>query len=112
MIIGMRRPPMEHPDYLAYVRALPCVATGIYGQNRAHHCIADRYGSRKVSDVLSMPLIDPQHLLLHEDWPAWEAEYGSQWMHVAKTCEQAVRDGVWVLDKRVARALSNGMGNP
>lgn len=109
---SFRRPSMKHDEYLHYVRAQPCVGCGIWGQQHAHHVIGQRYSSAKVSDVLTIPLCAPCHSRLHADWPAWEEKHGSQWMHAAQTFEQAVRDGVFNLDKKAAKALSNGMGNP
>lgn len=104
--MNQRRPSMKDPDYLAYVRGLPCCGCGFHGQQHAHHNIANRYSSAKVSDVCTMPLCQPCHTMLHSDWPAWEAKHGTQSMHVVATFEQAVRDGVWVLDRKAARFMS------
>ena len=109
---NFRRPSMKHDDYLQYVRAQPCVGCGVWGQQDAHHIIGQRFSSAKVSDLLTIPLCKPCHAQLHADWPAWEQVHGTQHMHACHTFEQAVRDGVWTLDKKLAKALSNGMGNP
>ncbi|MET3929548.1 hypothetical protein ABIE51_001435 [Lysobacter sp. OAE881] len=105
---GQRRPSLKHPEYLDYVRALPCCGCGVHGQQQAHHPIGQRFSQARVSDCLAIPLCDPCHDKLHENWPAWEEKHGSQWMHAADTWEQAVRDGVWNLDKKICGYLSNG----
>lgn len=112
MATNFRKPPMKHPDYLTYVAALECVGCGVCGQQQAHHNIADRFGSSKADDANSLSLCAPCHAQLHANWPEWEERHGSQWKHVAQTLLQAIRDGVWVLDRKAARALSNGRGNP
>ena len=112
MATNFRKPSMKHDDYLAYVRAQPCVGCGVWGQQQAHHNIADRFSSAKADDANSLPLCAPCHTKLHANWPEWEAAHGSQWMHAMQTLLQAIRDGVWVLDRKAAKALSNGMGNP
>lgn len=108
MIIGQRKPSTQDDDYLRYVRALPCCGCGVHGQQQAHHPIGQRFSSAKVSDCLAIPLCEPCHTLLHKNWLEWEDRHGSQWMHAAQTFDQARRDGVWNLDKKCARALSNG----
>lgn len=105
--LRQRRPSMAHPAYLEYVRAQPCCGCGFAGRQHAHHNIANRFSSAKVSDVCTMPLCGPCHAELHADWPAWEAKHGTQSMHVEATFEQAVRDGVFNIDNKAARFLGS-----
>jgi hypothetical protein len=104
--MSQRKPSTTDAEYLAYVRAQPCCGCGVWGQQHAHHPIGQRFSSAKVSDVLAFPLCQPCHAELHADWPAWEAAHGSQWMHAARTLDQARRDGVINVDKKCARALA------
>lgn len=103
---NQRRPSLKHPEYLDYVRALPCCGCGVHGQQQAHHNISGRYGSAKCSDFWTMPLCADCHRVLHAGWTAWEEAHGTQDRHCLETLEQALRDGVLVVDKRCARALS------
>lgn len=105
---NFKKPTMRSEQYMAWVRTLPCRGCGVYGQQQAHHNIASRYGSSKQSDFWTMSLCATCHELLHAGWRRWEDEYGTQDRHCLETIEQAIRDGVLVVDKKCARALSNG----
>lgn len=97
---------LRSPEYLAYVRTLPSVESGSYGCC-AHHSIGGRYSTLKTSDFYAIPLTDDEHKRLHnEGWRRWEERCGSQMEHAARIMEQAIRDGVLVLDKKAARYIS------
>lgn len=101
----LKRQKLDSAEYRKYVASLQCCGCGVHGQQVAHHCIADRHGSSKHSDLFCLPLCNDCHRKLHAGWPAWEAEHGSQWLHVARTIEQAFNDGVLILDKKAARYI-------
>lgn len=102
----MKLPKLRSEAYLGWVRSLPCCGCGVQGRVHAHHCIADRYGSSKHSDLACMPLCPDCHTGLHADWPAWEATHGAQWRHVFQTLDRAASMGVLVVDARAAKELS------
>lgn len=96
MASNFKSKPYRNKKYLAYVRDLPCVVTGVVGCD-AHHLIGHGQGGMgtKASDLYAFPLTREQHTLLHHmGWKAWEAIHGEQWRFVAQTLEQAARDGV------------------
>lgn len=97
----------ECPQYLAYVRTLPSVESGLMGCV-AHHPVGHgRGGNRKCSDFLAIPLTDAEHKRLHnEGWPAWEERCGSQLDHAAKILAQACNDGLLVPNIKALRLLA------
>ena len=98
-------PALRDDAYLAYVRSLPSVQSGLMGCV-AHHAIGGRYSTLKTSDYFAIPLTDAEHKVLHDKgWRAWEELHGSQMEHAARIMEQAIRDGVLVLDKRAAKYI-------
>lgn len=104
----LKRPKLDSKAYRAYVATLPCCGCGVHGQQVAHHCISDRHGSSKHSDLFCLSLCNPCHTELHAGWRAWEERNGAQWLHVAQTLEQAFIDGVLLLDKKAAEYMGNG----
>lgn len=104
----LKRPKLDSREYRNYVATLPCCGCGVHGQQVAHHCIADRHGSSKHSDLFCMSLCNDCHRLLHVNWREWEGQHGAQWLHVARTIEQAFIDGVLVIDKKLAKVMANG----
>ena len=105
---NFKKPTMRSELYMAWVRTQACRGCGVHGQQQAHHNIANRYGSSKQSDFCTMPLCATCHELLHAGWRQWEQENGTQDRHCLETLEQAIRDGVLVVDKKAARYMSNG----
>lgn len=107
MIIDLSAPlPKEAEAYLAFVRALPSAASGQYGC-RSHHQIRGRFSQHKVSDFLTMPLTEPEHLLLHSDYRAFVRQHGiTEGGMIAKTMTEALRLGVFTFDPRRARMLA------
>lgn len=108
MSFGFPKPPpaLRSPEYLAWVRSQPSVESGHYGCV-AHHCIGGgRCSTLKTSDYFAIPLTDLEHKALHDHgWRAWEEKNGSQLEHAARVMEQAIREGVLVLDKRAAKYI-------
>ncbi|MDP1543174.1 MAG: DUF968 domain-containing protein [Polycyclovorans sp.] len=109
MIIDLAAPlPMECPEYLCFVRALPSAASGRFGGIVAHHRIGGRYSTRKTSDFEAMALTDDEHRELHDIGPhAFAERHGKSESDMVKaTLLEAMRLGVLQIDKRRARALS------
>lgn len=86
MFQGLKERTARDFQYLARVRALPCVVTHREGCE-AHHIIGHGQGGMgmKASDYYTFPLSHESHQELHRDPKAWEEINGSQWMHVAQT---------------------------
>lgn len=94
-----KTPPFRSGFYLRWVKSLTCVASGQPADD-PHHVIGHGQGKMgsKASDLFTIPLTREQHDALHRDVGEWERQYGSQWAHVAKTLELAVREGVLAID--------------
>ena len=111
MTAPMWKPPaaLRSPEYLAWVRSQPSVESGHYGCV-AHHPVGHgRLSTLKVSDYFAIPLTDAEHKRLHDEgWRRWEERCGSQMEHAARVLEQAIREGVLVLDKKAARYIGEG----
>ena len=93
--LGLKEPiPAADPKHLARVRELPCVICWEWGmiQNaptEAHHCKSGRYGSRRTSDLMAIPLCHSHHNKLrsyrgdeekvgfHNAQSTWESLYGA-----------------------------------
>ncbi len=89
---------LRSPEYLAWVRTLPCVVRGT-SPSHAHHMTG--YGNRgntKVHDFWALPLNPLEHTegagCIHQGHETWEAEHGSQWAHVASVLGRAIAVGV------------------
>lgn len=98
-----KHPKTRNEPYMAWVRSLSCCGCGQTPAGEAHHCIADRYGSSKASDLHTIPLCRGCHNELHAAWDHWERTHGPQWRHVAATIERAASLGVIVIDAKAAR---------
>lgn len=85
------KPERPARDYMhmARVKAMPCVICAEYGyrQNsptQVHHCIHGRHGTRKVPDVMTVPLCEGHHqgdldrskVALHREPEKWKQLYG------------------------------------
>lgn len=84
------------PDYLRWVRTLPCVITGVSGVD-AHHMLG--YGMHgmalKAPDWAVFPLSREEHARLHHfGWKEWEEKHGQQWYYVARTLGMAIEAGI------------------
>jgi 5-methylcytosine-specific restriction endonuclease McrA len=70
----------EALEYMRRVKALPCVICGSPPPSDAHHCIHDRYGSRKASDFDVIPLCRECHLdgpeAIHNGKQTWRDKHG------------------------------------
>lgn len=82
---------VEDPEHLTRVRSLPCSVCGASAPSAAHH-IRDRQvgAGQKAGDDEAIPLCHAHH----QDSPvafhvmgleAWEAQFGTQRDHLAKT---------------------------
>lgn len=88
--------PYRNAAYLRWVKTLPSVISRRPSDD-AHHLIGHGQGGMgtKASDLWVFPLTRDEHTELHNmGWKEWEELYGSQWMHVAKTFQLAVIEGV------------------
>jgi hypothetical protein len=61
--------------HMAKVAQLPCIICASWPV-QVHHCIHDRYGTRKASDFDTIPLCPPCHRKLHSDKTAWREAHG------------------------------------
>lgn len=67
--------------HMAAVKMLPCVICQAPPPNDAHHCIHDRYGTRKASDWDVISLCEKHHRYphpeaIHTDKAAWRDRWG------------------------------------
>lgn len=62
--------------HMARVAQLPCVVCK-RPQVQVHHCIHDRYASRRASDMEVIPLCQRCHDDLHRDKAAWRQRHGA-----------------------------------
>ena len=82
--------------FLQKIRELPCCICKRFGMvqrspTTAHHPIHDRYGTRKVSDRLAIPLCDDHHqqlwgtdkskLAIHKEPLKWRELYGPDYSY-------------------------------
>jgi hypothetical protein len=67
-------------DHMARVKMLPCVICQAPPPNDAHHCYHDRYGTRKQSDLDTIPLCKWCHQdgpqSVHRDKAGWKDRHG------------------------------------
>lgn len=111
MLTIPREEPLRSDAYLAWVRTLPCVQCQVRPCGTAHHMIDHgRHGQAKESDFLSMPICHQHHMELHAGVQEWEATFGLQPLHIARTLERAIREGV--LSQITGRAPRHPLGNP
>jgi hypothetical protein len=61
--------------HMAKVAQLPCVICSSWPVD-VHHCIHDRYGTRKASDFDTLPLCPTCHCKLHADKSSWREAHG------------------------------------
>lgn len=85
---------IENPEYLKWVKTLPCVVTEMPADD-PHHLIGHGYGSTgsKASDYWTIPVTRIEHNLIHNAFGLWEQAQGSQFEHVALTLLQAIHEG-------------------
>ena len=73
------------------VKALPCVVCGRAGPSDAHHCICDRYGTRRASDFDVIPLCKACHqdgpFAIHNGKASWVARNGPDWAFLPVVAE-------------------------
>ncbi|MEI4473223.1 DUF968 domain-containing protein [Frigidibacter sp. MR17.24] len=90
-----------NPDYLAQVRALPCVICAGWGlrqltPTQAHHPIHDRGSQAKRPDDTAIPLCDGHHqgdwdtskIAVHREPERWRQEYGPDTDFIEMTRDQ------------------------
>lgn len=65
---------------MARVKQLPCIICGAPPPSDAHHCICDRYGTKKVSDFETIPLCKQHHQdgpeAIHNGKKSWVEKHG------------------------------------
>lgn len=92
--------PWRCQGYTDWVKTLPCIVSG-HPADDPHHLVGHKQGAMasKVSDLWTMPMTRQEHGKFHDmGWQSWEKQYGSQWMHVCRTIERAVKEGVLVFE--------------
>ena len=95
-----QKQPKTKPDpaYLRRVRELPCVICQAFGERQvsptaAHHPIHGRFGTRKVPDIMAVPLCeghpqglrDTSKLALHRAPAEWREKYGPDTDYILPT---------------------------
>lgn len=99
--LGIKKSKTRTKDdkHLDKIRQMPCCVCKKFGlvqrsPTTAHHCIHDRYGSRKTSDYDAVPLCDGHHqalwdnsqeVAIHNNKAKWRALYGPDWSYVQVT---------------------------
>lgn len=67
-------------DHMCRVKGLPCIICGAPPPSDAHHCIHDRYGTRKASDFEVIPLCKAHHQdgpeAIHNGKETWRKKHG------------------------------------
>ena len=74
--------------YMRAVKQLPCCACGSPPPNDAHHCIHDRYGTRKASDFDTVPLCRSCHQGphgIHAGKASWRERHGPDHGYIPQT---------------------------
>lgn len=74
--------------YMQAVKQLPCCVCGSAPPNDAHHCISDRYGTRKASDFETVPLCKECHQGphgVHAEKRSWRERHGPDHGYIAET---------------------------
>lgn len=85
-------PPVRNKKYTNWVKTLPCCDCGAPADD-PHHIIGtgcEGGMGTKACDLLTMPMCRECHTRLHEQPLMWE----HQWKWVAKTLQQATKEGV------------------
>lgn len=72
MALLQRRPRVELPEHLAFIRTLPCIVRGVWGVHAAHVSYPEpllaKYAkgiSSKVDDYWTVPLCEEEHRKQH-----------------------------------------------
>src|SRR5699024_2564567 len=96
--LGLKRDkPADRPDYLAAVRAMPCIICEEYAlpqmsPTTAHHPIHDRGSQRRRPDITAVPLCDGHHqaqfdrskVAIHQSPALWRKLYGADHEYTAR----------------------------
>ena len=73
--------PTKSPKHLERVKMLPCIICHAPPPSDAHHCIHDRFGTRKASDFEAIPLCKRHHQIgpdaIHNGKQTWRDKYGA-----------------------------------
>jgi len=76
-------------EYMGHVKGLACVVCGKAGPNDAHHVYHGRYGGRKKSGFLTVPLCKIHHQdgpeAIHNGKEAWLMKYGPDYSYIKQT---------------------------
>ena len=79
----------EHRKHVEAVKSLPCVVCQAPPPSDAHHCICDRYGTKKPCDCHTIPLCRVCHLdgpnAIHNGKESWVARYGKDYDYLEET---------------------------
>jgi len=79
----------EHRRHVEAVKSLPCAVCGAPPPSDAHHCICDRYGTKKPCDCHTIPLCKTHHqhgpLAIHNGKESWVERYGKDYDYLEET---------------------------
>lgn len=95
--------PWRSAKYRAWIRTLPCSATGKIHDIQAHHITGTKQRgiSTKVDDFYCIPLSAETHQFLHNNTEAFESRYGSQKELWEKTITTAIKKGVFKIEEKI-----------
>jgi len=108
-----RTAPTRAAEHMAWVRTCECHQCGLYGASEAHHCFHHRYGNRKASDWLTIPLCEQCHRegpdAIHRIKRTWMERNGPDyglvpWYLELSPVDGALTDGLDALAKYVSKA--------
>ena len=75
--------------YMALVKQLPCAICDAPPPSDVHHCIHDRFGSRKSSDFDTIPLCKAHHQdgpdAIHNGKASWATKHGPDYGYIQQT---------------------------
>lgn len=81
----------EHRAYVGAVKSLPCAVCGAPGTSDAHHCIHDRFGTRRPCDCNVIPLCRKHHTegpeAIHNGKQTWRDKHGPDHGYLQRTRE-------------------------
>lgn len=74
--------------YMMAVKRLPCAVCCYPPPSDAHHCIHDRFGTRKTSDFDVIPLCKAHHQdgpdAIHNGKETWRQKYGADYDYIER----------------------------
>ena len=94
-MLRQKRERFRSDKYGKFVKSLPCCVTGMPADTWHHIKGYGLSGARlKASDLFTMPIKHEPHMHYHSNPKHWEELNGSQLIHVGKTINKALIEGV------------------